>query len=211
MPSTRPRSHRIVLVSLLVVAVLVLAGVVAVVAPILLHRSAGGSGQEVPNAFVSETTAHGADDRTRELAVTDADGKPAALDSLTPGESLTIDGSGFDAGIGIYVAVCAIPESAAEKPGPCLGGIPKGAESGTADTSRLASAWVTNDWAWRNFATHTYSDATAGTFSVTLTVPEPTGDGLDCREVRCAIATRADHTASGDRVQDMLLPVRYRE
>lgn len=208
MPSTRARPRRIVLVALLVIATLVLVAVAAIVAPILLHRSAGGSGQEVPTSVVSEASARGADGRQRVLSAVDTDGNAADLGSLEPGQTVQVDGSGFDAGIGIYVAICAIPEPG-EKPGPCLGGIPKGAESGDADVSQLASAWVTDDWAWRNFATHTYSNETDGDFSVTLTVPEPTTDGLDCRVTKCAIATRADHTASGDRVQDMLLPVTY--
>lgn len=204
----RTRPSRIVLIALLVVAALVLVAVVAVTAPILLHRSAGGSGQEIPASAVPETTARGADGRVRTLSAHDGD-DPADLGAVAPGETLRIDGSGFDAGIGIYVAVCAIPASSEEKPGPCLGGIPEGAESGTVDESRLTSAWVTNDWAWRSFATHQYSDASEGSFSVTLTMPEPESTGLDCRETRCAIATRADHTAGSDRVQDMLLPVVY--
>ncbi|MGW9022349.1 hypothetical protein ACWGOE_12780 [Leucobacter chromiiresistens] len=209
MPSMRARPTRIVLVALLVVAALALIAAVAVAAPILLHRSAGGSGQEVPSSTVSETSARGADGRVRTLTASDEDG-PADLGSIEAGQEIRIDGTGFDAGIGIYVAVCAVPETAGEKPGPCLGGIPEGAESGDVDTSRLTSAWVTDDWAWRGFATHRYTDADAGSFSVALTMPDPSGEGLDCWQARCAIATRADHTASADRVQDMLLPIVYR-
>lgn len=209
MLSTRSRPVRIALIALLIIAALVLVAVAAVVAPILLHRSAGGSGQAVPDTIVSSVTATGADDRTRTLTAQNSDGAPAALDALEPGQQLQIDGGGFDAGIGIYVAICAIPATADEKPGPCLGGIPEGAQSGDADLSHLSSAWVTNDWAWRNFATHAFTED--GDFSVELTVPEPEIDGLDCRVQRCAIATRADHTASSDRVQDLLLPVAYRE
>ncbi|MEV8337026.1 hypothetical protein [Leucobacter sp. NPDC077196] len=208
MPSTRARPSRFVLVALLIVAALVLVAAAAVTVPIVLHRSAGGSGQEIPTSIVSETSALGADGRTRTLRAVDADG-PAKLDAIKPGDSLRIEGSGFDVGIGIYVAVCAVPASSEVKPGPCLGGIPEGAESGAVDDAQLTSAWVTNDWAWRSFATHQYSDASEGRFAVTLTVPEPSSDGLDCREVQCAVATRADHTAGADRVQDMLLPVAY--
>ena len=208
MSSTRVRPSRIVLVALLIVAALVLVAVVAVTAPILLHRSAGGSGQEIPADIVPETSARGADGRVRTLSAFDENG-PAKLDAVKPGEAIRIEGSGFDAGIGIYVAVCAIPEVTGEKPGPCLGGIPEGAETGDVDDSQLTSAWVTNDWAWRNFATHRYADATAGDFSVTLTMPEASRESLDCRETRCAIATRADHTAAADRVQDLLLPIAY--
>ncbi|WP_449283185.1 hypothetical protein [Leucobacter sp.] len=206
---TSRRPFRIVLIVVLVIAALVLVGALAVLVPILAHRSAGGSGQELPQDYASESSAQGADGRTRLLSATTADGAPAALDALQPGETLVVRGSGFDAGIGIYVAICAIPDSAEEKPSPCLGGIPEGAETGEADESALSSAWVTDDWAWRAFATHGYGDD--GSFEVQLTIPEPVGETLDCRVERCAIATRADHTASGDRVQDMLLPVAFRE
>lgn len=210
MTSRRPRPTRILLLAVLAIAVLALAGALAVLLPILTHQSAGGSGQSVPEAFVSEVRAEGSDGRVRELSVATADGKAAALDELRPGDRLTVRGSGFDAGIGIYVAICAIPEEG-QKPGPCLGGIPEGAEEGHADRAALASVWITDDWAWRAFATQRYDDAQSGTFTAELTVAEPAGEGLDCRETRCAIATRADHTAAQDRVQDMLLPVAFAE
>lgn len=206
---TSRRPLRIVLIAVLAIAVLVLGAAIAVLLPMLTHQSAGGSGQKVPERFVAETSARGDDGRTRELAVETADGAPADLGAIAPGDRITVRGSGFDAGIGIYVAICGIPASPQEKPGPCLGGIPEGAEQGEADRAALSSAWVTDDWAWRAFATHRYDDAGEGSFEVALTVPEPTVDGLDCRESPCAIATRADHTASADRVQDMLLPVRF--
>ncbi|MFT4232010.1 MAG: hypothetical protein QM606_04430 [Leucobacter sp.] len=206
---TSRRPLRIVLIALLAIAVLVLGLVLAVLIPILTHRSAGGSGQEVPSETVSSVEATGADGRTRLLSAETPDGEAAQLDGLRPGDRIVVRGSGFDAGIGIYVAFCVIPSSSEEKPGPCLGGIPEGAETGEADTSALASAWVTDDWAWRAFATHGFEDG--GSFTVELTVPEPTGEGIDCRSERCAIATRADHTAASDRVQDMLLPIAFAE
>ena len=35
------------------------------------------------------------------------------------------------------------------------------------------------------------------------------GDGYDCTVDRCAIYTRNDHTALGDRVQDLYIPVGF--
>ena len=195
---------------LLGIAVLVLAGVLVVLLPILTHQSAGGSGQEIPTGYVAAVSATGEDGRTRTLSVETPDGKPAELDSLRPGDTLVVTGDGFDAGIGIYLAICGIPTSADEKPGPCLGGVPEGAEAGDAGAQAgLSSAWITDAWAWRAFATQGYADADRGTFTATLTVPDPVVDGFDCRDQRCAIATRADHTAAKDRVQDMLLPVAF--
>lgn len=207
----RSRSIRVMLIALLIIGVVTLGAVIAVLVPILTHQSAGGSGQQISDELVGEVRAQGADDRTRILRAETVDGQLADVAALRPGEVLDVHGSGFDAGIGIYVAICAIPESAEEKPSPCLGGIPSGAEEGDAagDTA-LSSVWVTDDWAWRAFATHGYTNAELGTFTARITVPEPTVDGLDCRVARCAIATRADHTASSDRVQDILLPVAFK-
>ncbi|GAA2178812.1 hypothetical protein GCM10009847_10380 [Leucobacter tardus] len=192
-------------------AVLALVAAIAVTIPILSHSSAGPSGQRLPENFAAESQAEGADGRTRVLQVQDSTGSPADLTALTPGETLTVRGTGFDAGIGIYVSVCAIPETG-EKPTPCLGGIPEGAETGGAEGTdqALTSVWITDDWAWRAFATQRYDEATTGAFTARLTVPLAADDGLDCREQRCAITTRADHTAARDRVQDMQLPVAFR-
>lgn len=195
---------------LLGIAVLVLALAVVVLLPILTHQSAGESGQELPDGYVSETSAEGADGRARSLEVIRADGSGDDLSDLQAGERIVVRGEGFDAGIGIYVGFCAIPEEPGEKPRPCLGGIPdQGGEASAEDEEPGASAWVTDDWAWRAFATQRYDDAERGAFEVVLTVPEASEEGIDCTEQRCAIATRADHTAGSDRVQDLLLPVAY--
>jgi hypothetical protein len=202
---------RAILIVLLSIGVLVLGAAIAVLVPILTHQSAGGSGQELTDDLVPEVRAEGADDRTRVLRAETVDGAPADVAELVPGEVIDVHGSGFDAGIGIYVAICAIPESPDEKPSPCLGGIPSGAEDGgAAGDTALSSVWITDDWAWRAFATQGYADPETGSFTARITVPEPEMEGLDCRVTRCAIATRADHTASSDRVQDILLPVAFR-
>lgn len=201
---------RIILIAVLAIAVIVLGVVIAVLVPILTHTSSGTSGQVVRDDYVSEVTATGGDGRTRILSATTPDGGDVDLAEVTAGDSVLVSGTGFDSAIGIYVGFCAIPATPDVKPGPCLGGIPEGAVQGdAAGKEALASAWITSDWAWRAFATQSYDDDSAGAFTVELTVPEPTVEGLDCTEVRCAIVTRSDHTAIKDRVQDMLLPIRY--
>lgn len=197
------------LIVALILAALVLAGAAAMLVPILTHQSAGGSGQALPEGFVAQTEATGADGRTRTLRAETTTGEPAELSALRSGEELIVRGSGFDPAIGIYVAICAIPSAPGEKPSPCLGGIPEGAmegESPPADEA-ASSFWVTNDWAWRAFANGSYGED--GSFEVALLVPEAAHDGLDCAKSVCAITTRADHTASSDRVQDMQLPVAF--
>lgn len=209
--TARRRIVRRVLIATLVVAALVVAGAAALVVPILTHRSAGGSGQDIPEGFVSSASAAGADGRTRELAVETPDGEPADLAQLRPGDVLVVRGSGYDAGIGIYVSICLIPSLPGEKPSPCLGGLPEGAMEGEAAGSDEAqsSVWITDDWAWSAFATKGYDDPGSGSFEALLLVPEAAQDGLDCTRSVCAITTRADHTASADRVQDMQLPVAF--
>lgn len=213
----RRRSTRRALIWVLAVAaVALLAAVAAIVVPILTHQSAGGSGQTVPEGFVSETRAVGADGRTRTLTVETADGAPADLSAVRPGDVLTVRGSGFDPAIGIYVSICAIPvgDLAGEKPGPCLGGLPEGAmtEDTPGDVAKVepqTSVWITNDWAWRSFATQQYNGDGAGDFVARVLVADPVQENLDCTTVRCALTTRADHTAANDRVQDLMLPVAY--
>lgn len=209
MADRKRRGARITLWASLALALAILAAALAVVLPMVTHQSAGGSGQEIPDEFVSETSATGADGRTRELRAETPEGEAADLASVEPGEELVVKGSGFDASIGIYVAICAIPETPEQRPSPCLGGIPEGAEEGRAEQAAASSEWITDDWAWRSFATGRWDDAETGSFTARITVPEPVSEGLDCRETDCAIATRADHTAGADRVQDMLLPVGY--
>lgn len=209
----RTRLRRAVLVALLVLAILVLTVAAVVALPILMHQSVGGSGQVPPTDFVAEASAEGADGRTRTLSVETASGTPANLSSLREGDEFIVRGSGYDPGIGIYISICAVPEQAGAKPTPCLGGVPEGAMQGEAAGSDEAasSAWVTDDWAWRAFATRGYDQDPPGSFEVRLLVPPPTQEGLDCTRQKCAVTTRADHTASGDRVQDMQLPVAFAE
>ena len=205
------RILRRVLVVALILAALVLAGAAAMLVPILTHQSAGDSGQEVPEGFVAETEAVGADGRTRTLQVETVDGVPADLAGLSAGDELVVRGSGYDPGIGIYVSICLVPSVPGEKPSPCLGGLPEGAMEGEAAGAEEAasSAWISDDWAWRAFATKGFDDTDAGAFEVRLLVPPAVQDGLDCTRSVCAITTRADHTASSDRVQDMQLPVAF--
>lgn len=212
--SRRRRIGRIILWVCGALAVVVLAVAAAVVIPILTHENSGSSGQEpgAEGAFPTEVSATGEDGRTRVLEVVGADGEPVDLSALSPGDELTVFGTGFNADNGIYLGFCKVP-APGEKPSPCLGGIPEGAESGElgtdapADTDApgLESQWITNNWAWKSFATGSYSDEENGAFTARLQVPAVTMEGLDCRVEQCGIFTRNDHTASGDRVQDLFL------
>lgn len=209
--SSRDKILRRVLIAVLILGLLVIAGAAVTLLPILMHQSAGGSGQKLPSDYVSRVEARGADGRERVLEALTPDGEPADLSRLRSGDELVLRGTGYDAAIGIYISICAVPENPESKPSPCLGGLPEGAMAGEAagHTSAASSYWITNDWAWRLFASGEY--AADGSFEVHLIVPDARQEGLDCSKVPCAIATRADHTAARDRVQDMLLPVSFVE
>lgn len=208
------KRKRNLLIVLGAAVVLLLVAIAMIVVPILTHKSGGSSGQAAPSGFVSEVTATGDDGFTRTLTATDLQGKPVDLGELHPGDTILVEGSGFDASIGIYVGICGVPANDTIKPGPCLGGIPENAQEEKAETDLadpLESAWVTSNWAWKPFASHQYLDQGAGTFSVELVVPPAIGDGIDCSVDECGVYTRADHTAAGDRVQDLYLPARVSE
>lgn len=206
-------SRRVLLVVLGVAVAALLAAIALVVLPILTHQSAGGSGQALPTDFTDHAQAQGEDGRTRTLSVETTDGQPADLSQLRAGDELVVRGSGYDSSIGIYVSICLVPKKPGEKPSPCLGGLPEGAMQGEAagTDEALSSAWITDDWAWRAFANKGYDDAASGTFEIRLLVPAASQEGVDCTVQQCAITTRADHTAATDRVQDMQLPVAFRE
>lgn len=48
-----------------------------------------------------------------------------------------------------------------------------------------------------------------GSFSVNVTVAPVIADGFDCRQIQCAIVSRNDHQRTGDRTQDIFVPVTF--
>ncbi|WP_166987054.1 hypothetical protein [Canibacter zhoujuaniae] len=179
-----------------------------VVVPILTHQNQGVAGQVRAHLGDTAVTAKGDDGRERTLALAGVDDDSFDPANLVPGQTVTVRGAGYDSARGIYVSFCKAPASPEQKPSPCLGEVPASADAAAAvQGEMLSSAWVSDDFVWRNFATHQYLDAEAGTFTVKLVVPEAAIEGLDCRVEACVLATRNDHTAGGDRVQDLVIPV----
>lgn len=115
-------------------------------------------------------------------------------------QRVIIRGRNFDPRIGIYVGLCVEPDKG-DKPTPCGGGVDLQGSSG-------ASAWVSS-----NPPPYARSLVTPfkkkGRFTVAVTVSARIGD-IDCRDVQCAIAIRADHIRSGDRSHDVIVPVEFR-
>lgn len=114
-------------------------------------------------------------------------------------QRIVVVGRGFDPRVGIYVGLCVIPPKG-EKPTPCGGGV-------NTSGSDSASAWVSSNPPpyGRTLATPFRE---GGRFRVVLSVSSRVGD-VDCRQIACAVVTRADHTRPGERRFDVLVPVQF--
>lgn len=193
--------------------VVVLAVVALIAIPILTHVDQGSANQDAPEEeWPLVATSTGDDGRERELRILSTEpGGTVDTSSLAPGDRFVVSGTGYDPARGIYVAICAIPDDPSTKPGPCLGGVP------TQETSEVAegtvqyapSNWINDDWAWKLFGARSYDDRDSGTFTAYIEVPPTADDAVDCREVRCGLYTRNDHTAASDRVQDLYVPLGF--
>jgi hypothetical protein len=208
----RRRPLRVVLWVIASVVALALAFSSYLVIPIVTGSERGSSGQAPVEGFPLSVEATGDDGRTRTLSVKAADGSAPDLSSVTPGDQLVVSGSGFDASIGIYVAVRKVPDSVEVKPGPCLGGVPDIEAEQTGAEGQVqwaASNWINDDWAWRLFGARSFDDRNAGTFTAYLLIPESSDEFVDCVIDSCAIYTRNDHTALENRGQDLYVPVSF--
>lgn len=126
----------------------------------------------------------------------------SAAEGLDPaGQKVTVEGAGYDEAKGIYVAFC-VDTGPGNAPTPCLGGIDMEGTTG-------GSVWVSSN-------PPPYGEELAvpynagGSFKVSLNVAAVDEiNGIDCREVQCVIVSRNDHTRSGDRSQDVRIPVTF--
>ncbi|MFJ9639342.1 hypothetical protein [Streptomyces sp. NPDC101178] len=124
----------------------------------------------------------------------------SATTGLDPaGRKIRVTGEGYGLKSGIYVALCK-DNGAGRVPSPCLGGADM---SGGSKNSQ----WIVPPG-------DPYEGELAlpfgpgGTFDVEIEIRSK-GDGLDCAEVPCSVVTRADHRSSGDRTQDVRIPVTF--
>jgi len=211
MPETRRRRRWLWIIGGVVLVLLIPVAIIAV--PILAHQSQGLSHQDdAAVRWPTSVTAEGDDDRTRELMVVSPEpGGEVDTSALVAGERLVVSGSGYDGSRGIYVAICAIPDDPATKPGPCIGGVPD-QEQGDVEAGTVQYApsnWINDDWAWKLFGARSYDDIATGTFTAYLEVGDPVAENLDCTRQACGLFTRNDHTALSDRVQDLYIPVQF--
>ncbi|MEU6954144.1 hypothetical protein [Streptomyces sp. NPDC045714] len=124
----------------------------------------------------------------------------SATTGLDPaGERVRVTGEGYGPRSGIYVALCK-DNGDNRVPSPCLGGADMSGGSKTSQWIVPPGDPYEGDLA-RAFGP-------GGTFDVEIEISAK-GDGLDCAEVACSLVTRADHRASGDRSQDVRVPVAF--
>lgn len=214
MRSPRPRPRRRVRWGWLVtgvVALVVGALAASVALPILLHEPQGSSGQARVEGYPTTVTATGDDERTRTLSATRENGGPVDLARVSDGDRIIVTGSGYTPNRGLYVAICAVPAQLDGRPGPCLGGVPDQTREDLVEGSVqwAPSNWINDEFAWRIFGARGFDNRAAGEFTAYLLVGPSADDAVDCAAVKCGIYTRNDHTATGDRVQDLYLPVAW--
>ena len=112
---------------------------------------------------------------------------------------VTVSGKGYSKQHGIYVTYCVIPKKGT-RPELC----------GPFDVTgkNNASVWISsNPPLYAAWMVSGFGDG--GTFKTQIKVTAKIGD-YDCRVVRCAITTRADHTQSDYRGADVFVPIKIR-
>lgn len=123
------------------------------------------------------------------------------------GDSVQVNGAGFDLSKGIYVGVC-VNNGPGAVATPCLGGVDTSGGSGS-------SMWISsNPPAYGQGLAQPFTQSGGkGSFSVALTV-SAADEMTDCLDPGtapsgCVIVTRADHTRSADRSADVMIPISF--
>ena len=124
-----------------------------------------------------------------------------------PGGTVHVKGAGYNRAQGVFLAFCVIPDGVrvgdpttyTTLPGPCLGG--REAQDGS-------SRRITDTGTGTPGITLPYGKN--GSFRTTLNLRPEIADGKVCGEtVRCAIVTRADFTATNERLYDQYIHVHF--
>jgi hypothetical protein len=133
-----------------------------------------------------------------------------AATNLNDGQILTVTGKGYDLKTGIYVTFCVIPPKG-KRPELC------GPFDITGKNNQ--SVWVSSNppiYAVTLVTPFTQvtskvksKTVTTGSFKVQVPATRMIGNN-DCKVVKCAILTRADHTLSDYRKADVIIPVTFK-
>ena len=139
--------------------------------------------------------------------------KVDASRNVTDNQMLTVSGSGYDINTGIYVTFCVIPPKG-QRPELC----------GPFDITgqHNQAVWVSSNppiyaiTLVKPFTSVTktvkingkLTKKTTGSFTVQVPATRMIGTN-DCKVVKCAILTRADHTRSDYRKADVIIPVTF--
>ena len=120
--------------------------------------------------------------------------------AIKSGSTIVVTGQHYDETIGIYVAFCkVVPKGTL--PSPCGGGADKTGAAG-------ASQWISsNPPPYGAGLAKPYLPG--GRFKVSVKVASKIGS-IDCKKVKCAIYTRADHTRGDDRSYDLYVPITFK-
>lgn len=161
-----------------------------------------GTASACPLVGHAHRTVTTADGETFHLGLTaDSTHLPAA------GATVGVRGEGYNRAQGIFLAFCVIPDGVevgdpatyTQLPGPCLGG-----RQSTDGSARR----ITDQGTGTPGVTIPYEEG--GRFTTTLDIKPEISDGVDCDvTVRCAIVTRADFTATDNRLYDQYIPVHF--
>lgn len=132
----------------------------------------------------------------------------STVDGLNPdGDTITVQGAGYDIATGIYVVVC-VDNGPGQQATPCLGGVDMEGGGGS-------SAWISsNPPSYGEGLAQPFDEVDGtGSFDVELSVTA-SDEFTDCLDPAqapngCVVATRADHTRPGDRSADVRIPVTF--
>lgn len=118
---------------------------------------------------------------------------------LSDGQKVRVYGAGYNTRVGIYATFCVVPPKG-QRPDLC----------GPFDITgkNNASVWISSHPPlYAALLVTRFSPG--GRFSVTLTATRHIGS-YDCKKVRCAFVTRADHTLGSNRTADVFIPVTFK-
>ena len=120
----------------------------------------------------------------------------AKTKNLVDGSSVTAVGKGYNVNTGIYLTYCVVPPKG-KRPELCGPFDVTGAHND--------SFWISNNPPFYAALLTKHFDAKGG-FKFSIKVTKFIGN-QDCTKVQCAVLTRADHTDSGNRSADVIVPI----